>query len=199
MPASFRLARAFGGLAFTGFAVVSLSSLMLGGSYVPAVAEPTPFPSLPPCTEVIVSTTEPVDSGKAKPGDFFKFKSVGAVTLHGKVIIPTGTMGYGVVTVAIPAGKGHGGALGLEPLYFEFSDGRKLHVVRDRRPSSLNGQGASGQLPGYLGAVPVPGVGLALGAFNSLHKGKNVTIAIGTLGLGVRQRQPGNGKVPAQG
>ena len=139
------------------------------------------IPPLPPCTQVIIETVEPVDSAKAKAGDFFKFKSVGAVTLHGKVVIPSGTPGYGVVTLAIPAGMGHGGALGLEPLYFKFPNGDEIHVVRDRRPNALEAHGSSGQLPGYAGAVPLPGVGLIVGAFNALHKGKNVSIAPGAL------------------
>jgi hypothetical protein len=137
--------------------------------------------ALPPCTQVIIETTKPVDSKTTKAGDFFQFKSVGAVTFQGRIIIPSGTPGFGIVTLAIAAGRGHGGALGLEPLYFKFSNGDEIHVVRDRRPNALAAQGFSGQLPGYVGAVPVPGVGLVIGAYNALHKGKDVTIAPGAL------------------
>lgn len=155
-------------------------------------------PVLPPCTQVIIETIQPVDSGKAKAGDFFKFKSVGAVTLNGKVIIPSGTLGYGVVTLAIPAARGHGGALGLEPLYFKLADGDEIHVVRDRRPNALAAQGGSGQLPGYAGAIPLPGVGLAVSAFNALRKGKNVTIAPGALASVFASDSPATSKCQSQ-
>ena len=138
-------------------------------------------PVLPPCTQVIIETIGPVDSAFAKAGDFFRFKSIGAITQKGKIIVPSGTPGWGVVTLAITAGKGHGGALGLEPLYFQFPNGTKLHVVRDRRPNALSAQGANGQLPPFAGAVPLPGVGLIVGAFNSLRKGKDVAIQPGSL------------------
>jgi hypothetical protein len=138
-------------------------------------------PVIPPCTQVIIETVSPVDSGKVKAGDFFRFKSVGAVVLDGKVVIPSGTMGYGIVTLAIAAGRGHGGALGLEPLYFQLSNGEQIHVVRDRRPNALSAQGFNGHLPAYAGAVPLPGIGLIVGAWDALHKGKDVTIAPGAL------------------
>ena len=146
-----------------------------------AVAEPTPFPALPPCTQVIVEMVDPVNSAKAKAGDFFRIKTTGAVTRGGKIALPEGMPGYGIVTLAVAAGKGHGGALGLEPLYLYFPNGVKVHVVRDRRPNELTAQGASGGIPGYVGAVPLPGVGLAISAFNALHKGKDITIPPGTL------------------
>jgi hypothetical protein len=155
-------------------------------------------PVLPPCTQVIIETVQSVDSGKVKAGDFFKFKSVGAVTFHGKVVIPSGTLGYGVVTLAIPAGRGHGGALGLEPLYFKLPDGDEVHVVRDRRPNALAAQGASGQLPGYVGAIPVPGWSILVGAFNWFHKGKNVTIAPGALASVFASDSPATAKCQSE-
>jgi hypothetical protein len=139
------------------------------------------LPALPPCTQVIIETTKPIESRTAKPGDFFAFKSIGAVTFQGRIVIPSGTPGFGVVTLAVAAGRGHGGAIGLEPLYFKFANGDEIHVIRDRRPNALAAQGYNGQLPGYVGAVPIPGVGLVIGAYNALHKGKDVTIAPGAL------------------
>jgi hypothetical protein len=156
------------------------------------------IPALPPCTQVVIETIQPVDSGKAKAGDFFKFKSIGAVTLHGKIVIPSGTIGYGVVTLAVAAARGHGGALGLEPLYFQLKNGEKVHVVRDRRPNSLAAQGSSGQLPSLIGAIPVPGVSLAISAFNALHKGKNVTIPPGAIASVFASDSPATAKCQAE-
>lgn len=155
-------------------------------------------PALPPCTQVIIETTRPVKSATAKPGDFFEFKSVGATTYEGKIVIPSGTPGYGVITVAVAAGRGHGGVLSLEPLYFKLPDGEEIHVVRDRRPNALAAQGSSGQLPGYAGAVPLPGVGAVVGAFNALHKGKDVTIAPGALASVFASDSPETAKCQSQ-
>ena len=139
------------------------------------------IPPLPPCTQVIIETVKPVTSATAKPGQFFQFKSIGAVVINGKVMIPSGTPGYGVVIAAQSAGRGHGGAVELWPLYFKMPDGQEVHVIPDRRPNALDGQGASMQLPAYAGAIPLPGVGLVVGAYNSLRKGRDVTIPVGAL------------------
>jgi hypothetical protein len=138
-------------------------------------------PAIPPCTQVIIETIKPVSSAVAKAGDFFEFRSIGAVVINNKIVIPSGTHGYGIVTIAQAAGRGHGGVLGLEPLYFNFPDGDEVHVVPDRRPNALNGHGASMQLPAYAGAVPIPGFSLVVGAYNSMRKGKDVTIPTGSL------------------
>jgi len=139
------------------------------------------IPPLPPCTQVIIETVKPVSSATAKAGDFFQFKSVGAVVIDNKVIIPSGTPGYGVVIAAQSAGRGHGGSVSLWPLYFKLADGEEVHVVPDRRPNALGGSGASMQLPSFAGAIPVPGAGLVVGAYNALRKGKDVTIQPGAL------------------
>jgi hypothetical protein len=155
-------------------------------------------PVLPPCTQVIIETTKVVNSARAKAGDFFQFKSVGATIYEGKIVIPSGTPGYGVVTLAIAAGRGHGGALGLEPLYFKLADGTEIHIVRDRRPNALAATGASGQLPGYVGAIPVPGWSIVVGAFNTFHKGKDVTIAPGALASVFASDSPETAKCQSQ-
>lgn len=139
------------------------------------------IPPLPLCTQVIIETVKPVSSATSKPGDFFQFKSVGAVVIDGKVIIPSGTPGYGVIIAAQSAGRGHPGSVALWPLYFKMPDGEEIHVIPDRRPNALDGKGASMQLPAYAGAIPLPGVGLVVGAYNSLRKGKDVTIPVGAL------------------
>ena len=156
------------------------------------------LPPLPPCTQVIIETTKPVDSKNTKAGDFFQFKSVGATVIQGKIVIPSGTPGYGVVTLAIAAGRGHGGALGLEPLYFKLADGEEVHVVRDRRPNALAASGSSGQLPGYVGAIPVPGWSIVVGAFNTFHKGKDVTISPGALASVFASDSPETAKCQSQ-
>ncbi|MDP9017164.1 MAG: hypothetical protein M3N19_02445 [Candidatus Eremiobacteraeota bacterium] len=137
---------------------------------------------VPICTVVAVQTVDEVDSGTAKAGDFFRFQTVNAVTAGNRIVIPARTMGWGLVAIASPAGRGgRAGTLVLEPRYLLLPDGRKLGVVLDHSASALEKNGLSNNLPGYLGAIPVPGVGVAIGAFNYFHHGKDITVPKGTM------------------
>ncbi len=107
------------------------------------------------CTVVAVEMMESVDSSDARPGDFFRFETVNAVTSGARVVIPARTMGYGVVAVASPAGRdAHPGTLVLEPRYLVLPDGKHMGVVLNHNTDSLVESGASDSIPGYLGAIP---------------------------------------------
>ena len=137
---------------------------------------------VPVCTVVPVQTLDPVASETAKAGDFFRFETLGAVTAGSRIVIPARTRGWGIVAIAAPAGRaGKVGTLVLETRYLELPDGRKLGVVIDHYNSGLQKNGSSNNLPGYLGAIPVPGVGVAIGAFNYFHRGKDITVPKGTM------------------
>jgi len=118
---------------------------------------------LPVCTIVVVQTSSDVDSATAKAGEFFQFQTVNAVT-HGRhIVIPMHTPGWGVISVAGAAGAhGQAGTLLLDPRFLKLPGGRKLSVVLDHNGSALQKNGNSGNAPGYLGAIPVPGVGAAI-------------------------------------
>lgn len=134
------------------------------------------------CTVVAAQMMDSVDSTDARPGDFFRFETVNAVTNGAKVVIPARTMGYGVVTVASPAGRdAHPGTLVLEPRYLMLPDGKRLGVVLNHNTDPLEKAGASNGVPGYLGAIPFFGVGAAIGIFNYFHKGKNIVVPRGTI------------------
>lgn len=134
------------------------------------------------CTVVGVQTLDAVDSATAKPGDFFRFETLNAVTAGNRIVIPAHTLGWGVVSVAAPAGKGgRAGSLVLETRYLELPSGQKLGVVLDHNTASLEKNGQSNNLPGYLGAIPIPGVGVAIGAFNYFHRGKDISVPKGTM------------------
>ncbi|HET6894622.1 MAG TPA: hypothetical protein VFH72_04485 [Candidatus Baltobacteraceae bacterium] len=136
---------------------------------------------LNPCTVVAVQMLDSVDSGTARPGDFFRFETVNAVTVGNNIVIPARTMGYGIVAIASPAGSGgRPGTLVLEPRYFVLPGGNHLGVVLDHNASDLHRAGSTGNMPGYLGAVPVPGLGAAIGIFNFFHHGKNIEVKKGT-------------------
>jgi hypothetical protein len=159
--------------------VIAALALALALTNVPRVARALP---LDPCTIVAVEMMEDVDSADARPGDFFRFQTVNAVTSGAKVIIPARTMGEGVVAIASPAGKqSRPGTLVLEPRYLIMPGGAHVGVVLNHNTDSLDKAGAGAGIPGYLGAIPFPGVGLAIGAFDYFHHGKNIVVARGTL------------------
>jgi hypothetical protein len=134
------------------------------------------------CTVVAVQMIDDVDSGVAHPGDFYRFETVNAVTAGKSILIPARTLGYGVVSVASPAGNGgRAGTLVLEPRYLVLPGGEHLGVVLDHNTSDLVRSGSSGGAPAYLGALPVPGVGAAVGIFNYFHHGKNIEVKRGTI------------------
>lgn len=123
-----------------------------------------------------------VDSSDARPGDFFRFETVNAVTSGADVVIPERTMGEGIVTVASPAGRdARPGVLVLEPLYLVMPDGEHVGVVLNHNNESLMKSGPNDSVPAYLGAIPFFGVGAAVGVFNYFRKGKNIIVPRGTI------------------
>jgi hypothetical protein len=140
------------------------------------------FSRMNPCTVVAVQMIDDVDSSNARPGDFYRFETVNAVTVGKTVIIPARTMGYGIVAVASSAGRnGRPGTLVLEPRYLVLPGGTHVGVVLDHNTSDLAASGASGGAPAYLGAIPVPGFGAAVGIFNYFHHGKDIEVKRGTM------------------
>jgi hypothetical protein len=149
----------------------------------PVCAQPTAATlHLDRCTVVAVEMVDNVDSSSAKAGDFFRFQTVNAVTSGARVVIPARTMGYGIVSVVSAAGRGgRSGSLVLEPRYLVLPGGGRLGVVLDHKSSDLQKSGQSGDVPGYLGAIPFPGIGAAIGAFNYFHKGRDIEVRRGML------------------
>ncbi|HEX4013195.1 MAG TPA: hypothetical protein VHX17_04790 [Candidatus Cybelea sp.] len=137
--------------------------------------------TLDECTVIAVQMMDKVDSSDARPGDFFRFETINAVTAGPTIVIPARTMGEGIVAVASPASRdARPGTLVLEPRYLMLPDGKHLPVVLNHNTANLVENGASTGIPGYLGAIPVPGVGAAIGVFNYFHKGKNIVVPRGT-------------------
>ena len=139
-------------------------------------------PALSACTPIAVETLDTLYSKTAVVGDFFRFQTFNSVTDKNRIVLGPGTKGWGIVTVASPAAKGgRAGSLVLEPLYFVLPGGRKMGVVLDHNASDLQKAGQSNNLPGYLGAIPVVGVGAVIGSFDYFHHGKDITVTKGTM------------------
>lgn len=133
--------------------------------------------AIDPCTIVAVEMLDSVTSADARPGDFFRFQTINAVTAKTRIVIPERTMGYGTVVIASAAGRdGQAGTLVLEPRYFVLPNGRHVGVVLNHHSSLLQATGATGNAPGLLGAIPFAAVGAAVGLFDIFHKGKNVRV-----------------------
>ena len=147
---------------------------------LPAPSGAAAIAGLHTCSVVAVQMVDDVDSSTAKPGDFFRFQTINAVTVGDKIVIPARTMGYGIVAVASPAGAGgRAGTLVLEPRYLVLPDATHLGVVLNHNTSDLQRSGQSGNMPGYLGAIPVPGIGAAIGIFNFFHHGRDIEVKKG--------------------
>src|SRR6185437_4446578 len=147
---------------------------------VPVSARAFEISGLQTCSVVAVQMVDSVNSSTAKPGDFFRFETINAVTVGSKVVIPARTMGYGIVAVASPAGSGgRAGTLVLEPRYLVLPSGDHLGVVLNHNTGDLQRSGTSGNMPGYLGAIPIPGVGAAIGIFNFFHHGRDIEVKKG--------------------
>ncbi|HLJ82968.1 MAG TPA: hypothetical protein VKT51_02175 [Candidatus Eremiobacteraceae bacterium] len=163
----------------TRFAICSAACAAALAS-VPALAQSASV--LPQCTVIAVQTVDAINSKTARPGDFFRFQTINSVDYNGRIVLAEHTLGWGIVTVASPAAKGgRAGSLVLEPLYFKMPNGERMGVVLDHNSSALQASGPSDSLPAYLGAIPVVGVGAAVGAFDYFHHGKDITVQKGTI------------------
>jgi hypothetical protein len=148
--------------------------VLLGGVFagpIPARAD------VPACTTIPVELIDKLDSAQARLGDRFRFRAIDSVLTRDRVKINAQTVGYGLVTYVQAAGAhARPGELLIEARYFALANGRQYQVTVD---ASSAHSGSNGNAPGIVGAVPVPLIGAAVGAFNYFHAGKNVTIPTG--------------------
>jgi hypothetical protein len=164
------------------FAGIVASTIVLASLASPAITNAREKLDIDPCTVIAVEMIDDVDSSNARPGDFFRFQTINAATSGNRIVVPARTMGYGIVAIASPAGRGgRAGTLVLEPRYFDMPNGARIGVVLDHNAGDLQRSGLTNNVPGYLGAIPVPGVGAAIGIFNYFHNGKNIEVKRGTV------------------
>lgn len=134
----------------------------------------------PPCVLIPVDLSDTVDSAKSHPGDVFRFRTIDAILAPGGVTIPRDATGYGLVTVASPAGAhGKAGALAVEARYIDVGKGRQYQVAIDTVASAAAQNGSTGNAPTGVSALPIPFMSAATGAYNYFHAGKNVAIKPG--------------------
>jgi hypothetical protein len=134
----------------------------------PVLAVLTCYPEIP------ASMLTSVTSASGFSGQVFRFKTTATVDSNG-TRVPAGTIGYGIVLSNIPASnRARNGAIVLSPRFLSL--GRtQMQVAGDPRDASILTHGPNPVAEG-AGAVPVPGVSLAIG--EALH-GTNITIGPG--------------------
>ncbi len=115
-----------------------------------------------------------------RAGGGFIFKLISTVPATGTIPeIPRGTLGYGILAVAEHAGSnGKFGRLVWEPRYLQLPDGTHFPVMADPALADGFAQGASNSIPEGFGLVPL--LGIAIGGYNALHRGKEIVIPRGT-------------------
>jgi hypothetical protein len=143
----------------------------------PAPASPATTRELPACNTIPVELVDKLDSGTAHVGDRFRFRAIDTVLTRDRVRITSGTIGYGLVTYASAAGAhAKAGTMLVEARYFALPKGRQYQVTID---TEISHSGSNRNAPGIVGAIPVPFMGVAVGAFNYFHAGSNVTVPTG--------------------
>jgi hypothetical protein len=132
-----------------------------------------------------VEMVDKVYSGNARPGGPFRFKVSTATQLDDGTTVPAGTIGYGVIRSASPAGRhNHDGMVAIEARYLV------LPAKANRGPVRIVGVTMNPQLPVawtpsepllQKGAshIPLPVPGLAMTAINTVRWGRNITLGPG--------------------
>ena len=164
--------------------VIGVGMLILGfaiGQRVVRAATPQPTPEAEACTVITVQLLDTLDTAKVHTGDVFRFETIATTVDTENVTVPRNSTGYGLVTYASPAGAhGKGGDLIIEARYLTLQSRGQYQVAIDSNASAAKQSGASGHVSSNVGAVPIPFVGTAVGAFNYFHAGRNAVITAGT-------------------
>ena len=134
---------------------------------------------LPPCIVADAELVSKLDSRHVLSGDSFTFKILAKVPASSSVPeIPAGSKGYGVIALAEHAGaNGQAGRIVLEPRFVRLAEGKHVPAMADPHLEDQFVTGASRNAPD-IGVVPL--LGVAVGAYNALHRGKEIVVPPGT-------------------
>ena len=133
---------------------------------------------LPPCIVADAELSSNLDSRHVLPGDSFTFRIIATVAASKALPeIPAGTKGFGVIAFAEHAGaNGQAGRIVLEPRFLRLAGDVHVPAMADPHLQDELIEGASRNAPD-IGVVPV--LGIAVGAYNALHRGKEIVVPAG--------------------
>jgi hypothetical protein len=148
-----------------------------------APGPPTPSASpLPPCRTAEIATVDYVSSATAKAGDAFRFKTVSDVPgTATQPFIPKDSVGYAIVVYAHHNGiMGRPGFMQVDARFIGLPDGRHVPAIffPDQKRMTTILEGSHANAPGYLGIIPFSGY--VTGAYNTIHRGREIGIPVGS-------------------
>jgi hypothetical protein len=150
--------------------------VVLHGAEAAAMTSRTADAETRPCASIPVELLDPIDSARVRSGDVFRFRTIETVQPVGYPEIPVDAIGYGIVEyVQSAAGHGKNGEVALEPRYITIAPGKHIDVTLDVTGSVVR-SGTSRTVP----SLPLPYVGMGVGAINYFHAGKNISLDAGT-------------------
>lgn len=130
-----------------------------------------------------VEMIDKVYSGTARSGEIFRFKTTIAGKTDQGLIVPAGTLGYGVIREASAAGRhNHDGSIALEPRYLvvpKKGDGTVRLEVAMTPTLPVVWTPTEPLLQKAASHVPLPVPGLAMSAINTVRWGRNITLGPG--------------------
>jgi hypothetical protein len=138
-------------------------------------------PALPQCTTVDVSTVGVIDSGLAKAGDAFRFRTVADVPAGPTYpAVPKDSNGFGIVIIAHHgASGGRPGFMIIDARFVRLADGTHVpvQIVPEPKRDTPYMQGRTANAPGYVGFIPF--ASYVTGAYNTLHHGREIVVPEG--------------------
>ncbi len=132
-----------------------------------------------------VEMVDKVYSGNARPGAPFRFKVRAAAQLDDGTAVAPGTIGYGIIRSASPAGRhNHDGMIAIEPRYLVLppkAKGEPVRIVGVTMNPLLPVAWTPSEPLLQKGAshIPLPVPGLAMTAINTVRWGRNITLGPG--------------------
>ncbi len=156
---------------------------LLGAAFAwAAVALPAPAQATKTCAlAVSAEMIDKVESRTARAGGDFRFKITQPMTLEDGTVVPSGTIGYGLIRSATSAGRAsRDGMLSLEPRYLTVLAAKGAHRRVDvTMTPTLPVTWSPNDLLTDASRVPIPVAGLVMTGVNAVRWGRNITLGPG--------------------
>lgn len=129
---------------------------------IAAAAAATASPPVPAGVQIPVTMVSSVNSASAKVGDAFDFRTTQDVRA-GSTLIPSGTLGHGIVSAVSHAAGNHRGTLTLAPQYLILASGERVTVASTTESYAARRHVFPFLVPGVIVGVENPGGNVTIG------------------------------------